>query len=238
LSKDKGPPSASPPQRDDVHRAADADGPNTPSVEMLDEWMQDGYRSMMEGDSARACDSWSTVWDVIRSRLTPTMRTCDQASSVFDGTQCLFNWLQDYCLELSNAAVAAPRYASDGIGLCEHVLGQFVDESPLFLRNFRTDLGQFYFLSGRPEDGERVLRGVIFDHPDTAVGYVRLAEVLAYGARRCDGPLAPERAQILLEEALSRPVKDAAKYDLEGRLEELRNDVATVPPDTSRRDSD
>jgi len=200
--------------------------PNTPSVEMLDDWMQDGYRSMMGGDAARACDLWSAVWDVVRSRLKPTMRTCDQASSVFDGTQCLFNWIQDYCLELTNAAVAAPRYATDGIRLCEHVLGQFVDESPLFLRGFCTDLGLFHFLAGNIEDGQRVLLGVIRDNPDRAVGYARLADLLAYGPRNGDEPIDPQRARRILEEALSRPVKDAAKYDLETRLQEIRNDFA------------
>ena len=208
--------------------------PDTPSVEMLDDWMQEGYLFMMERDAARACDLWNKVWDVIRSRLKPTMRTCDQASSVFDGTQCLFDWLQDFCIELSNAALDAPRYADDGIRLCEHVLGQFVEESRLFLRNFRTDLGQFHFLAGRPDEGERVLLEVIRDHPDTAAGYVRLADLLAYGARPGDGPIDTRWAVELLEKALARPVEDAAQFDLEGRLQELRddatNDLAKEPP--------
>lgn len=212
--------------------------PDTPSVEMLDDWMQQGYRSMMDRDSERACDLWSTVWDVVRSRLEPAMRTCDQASSVFDGTQCLFDWIQDYCLELTNASVASPRYATDGIRLCEHVLRQFVDERPLFLRNFRTDLGHFHFLAGNPSDGEQVLRGVIRDHPERAVGYARLADLLAYGARHADEPIDPQKAQKVLEDALARPVMDAARFDLELRLQEIRDSVATAQSGTSDRGSD
>jgi hypothetical protein len=199
--------------------------PDVPSIEMLDDWMQEGYGFMMDGNAARACDLWSAVWEVIRLRLKPTMRTCDQASSIFDGTQCLFNWIQDYCLELSNAALDNPRYATDGIRLCEDVLAQFVDESHLFHRNFRTDLGQFHFLAGCPKDGEHVLLEVIRDYPNTAVGYARLADMLAYGVRPNDEPIDPQRAQKILEDALARPVKDAADYDLEIRLSELRDNL-------------
>jgi len=199
--------------------------PDVPSVEMLDDWMQEGYRLMMARKVAQACDPWSRVWDVIRSRLEPAMRTCDQASSVFEGTQCLFNWIQDFCLELYNAALDAPRYATVGIRLCEDVLARFVDESDLFRRGFRTDLGVFHFLAGSPDEGERVLFEVIQDNPDTAVGYVRLAEMLGEGARRADGPIDSQRAQKILEEAIARPVKDAADYDLEARLQELRDSI-------------
>jgi hypothetical protein len=212
--------------------------PDTPSVEMLDDWMQEGYRSMMDQDSQRACDLWSAVWDVVRSRLTTTMRTCDQASSIFDGTQCLFNWIQDYCLELTNASSATPRYATDGIRLCEHVLNQFVDERPLFLRNFRTDLGHFHFLAGNHSDGEQVLREVIRDYPDTAVGYARLADLFAYGVRPGDEPIDPQKAQRVLEEALARPVVDAARFDLENRLQEIRDGFATTQIDRSNREMD
>ena len=56
---------------------------------------------------------------------------------------------------------------------------------------------------------------------DRAAGYARLADLLAYGARRGDPPLDPERARMLLETALARPVSDAAGYDLKTRLKDL-----------------
>lgn len=124
---------------------------------------------------------------------------------------------------LHNAALDEARYADTGVRLCEHVLRQFPDESELFRLNFRADLGEFYYLAGRGEDGERALLDLIRDHPDRAAGYARLADILANGARPEDGSLHPHRAQKLLQEALDRPVVDAADYDLEARLNEIRS---------------
>jgi hypothetical protein len=197
--------------------------PDRPSIEMLDDGMQEGYRLMMSGHGAQACDRWSMVWEVIRSRLRPDMRTCDSARMVFDGTQALFNWVQDFALELHNAALDEARYADTGVRLCEEVLSQFSDESELFRLNFRADLGEFHYLAGRAKEGERVLLNLIHDHPDRAAGYARLADILAHGARPEDGPLDPHRAQKLLEDALARAATDATDYDLETRLNDLRN---------------
>jgi len=197
--------------------------PDRPSIEMLDDWMQEGYRFMMNGKGAQACDRWSNVWEVIRPRLRPDMRTCDSAAVVFAGTQVLFNWLQDFALELHNAALDDARYADTGVQLCEGVLIQFPDESELFCLNFRADLGEFYYLAGHPREGERALLDLIHDHPDRSAGYARLSDILANGARPGDGSLDPDRAQKLLEDALARPVTDAADYDLETRLKDIIN---------------
>jgi len=194
-----------------------------PSIEMLDDWMQEGYRFMMDGYGPQACDRWSEVWSTIRSRVQPEMRTCDSASIVFYGTQDLFNWVQDFALELHNAALDDPRYADTGVELCEDVLTQFPDEDHLFRLNFRADLGEFYYLAGRPEHGERVLLELIHDEPNLSAGYARLANILAYGVRQGDQPIDHQRAIHLLEEALAKPVSDPADYDLKARLEELRN---------------
>ena len=197
--------------------------PERPSVEMLDDWMQEGYSLMMDGQEAQACDRWSTVWEIIGSRFGSEMRTCDRAAVVFDETQGLYNWVQDFALELHNAALDDVRYAEMGIGLCQAVLDQFPDEDQLFHVNFRADLGEFYYLADRAKEGERVLLDLIRDYPDHAAGYARFAEILAYGARREEVPSDPPRALALLESALARPVSNAADYDLQKRLDELRN---------------
>lgn len=130
--------------------------PERPSIEMLDDEMQAGYRLSMEGDGTRACALWARVWDTIRERLRPEMRTIDDAAVVFSGTQALYNWVQDYLVELRNVAVDGRGYAETGVRLCEAVLAQFPDEDELFLINFRGDLGEFLCLAGEPERGERV----------------------------------------------------------------------------------
>ena len=196
--------------------------PEHPSIEMLDDAMQEGYRLSMQGEGARACDGWWQVWQRIRSRLRPEMGTTHSAAVVFDGTQCLFNWVQDFALELHNAAVAERRYAETGVRFCQEVLAQFRDEDELFMLNFRADLGEFHFLAAQHNDGERVLLELIRDHPERAAGYARLADLLGYGPTPNSQPIDLQRAQALIEQALARPVTDAAQYDLKTRLADLR----------------
>ncbi|MCK4302999.1 MAG: SEC-C domain-containing protein [Candidatus Eisenbacteria sp.] len=197
--------------------------PAETTTETLDGWMREGYALMMDGLGAQACDRWSTVWEIIRSRFDPEMRTCRRTAVVFDATQPLYDWVQDFALELYNAALDDVRYAEIGIGLCQEVLAQFPDEDELFHLNFRADLGQFYYLARRAKEGERTLLDLIHDYPDRAAGYARFADILAYGARPDDPPSDPQRAEELFETAIARPVSDATRYDLQNRLDELRN---------------
>lgn len=196
--------------------------PDHPSREMLDDWMQDGYALAATYRSEEALDRWQKVWDIIRSRLSPEMRTCGATDDVFDGTQMLYNWIQDFELEVLNAALDEPRYAEMGARLCREVLDHFPDEDELFVSNFRADLGEFLYLAGQGEAGERVLRNLIHDRPNDSQGYARLAEMLAYGGKKNGPTLDVQGAIKILEEALARPTEDADDFSLGDRLDELK----------------
>ena len=76
------------------------------------------------------------------------------------------------------------------------------------------------------EEGEEVFKQVIRDHPDRAQGYVHLADALDYRGRHREAPADLERAIEVLQQALDRPVVDAADFDLQARIEYLREDLA------------
>jgi hypothetical protein len=143
-------------------------------------------------------------------------------------------WLQDhsfrliYLLKLRNLAVDQRSHAETGVRFCEEVLAQFLDEDELFLIHFRSDMGELLCFAGEPERGERVFLELIRDYPDNAAGYACLADLLGYGPTPGSEAIDRQRAQRVLEQALDRPVTDAADYDLEIRLSDLRK---TSPPD-------
>jgi len=196
--------------------------PQRPSMEMLDDWMAQGYERLWAHDPLGACERWLEVWQQLRPRLRPEMRTVAATASVFSGGEYLYNWIQEFCLELHNAAQDDRRYAEHGRDLCQVVLAQFPDEDALFRINFRADLGDFLYLLGEDKQAERVFLDLIDDHPDDPAGYARLAEVLGHGPSRERGPIDVPRAIELLERALARPVEDPESYDLAARLRELR----------------
>ncbi len=199
--------------------------PERPSIEMLDDWMQDGYQLSEERKADQACDRWLEVWEVIWPRLNPRMRTCDEASVVFSGTQCLFNWVQDFSQELMMAARRATRYGEMGARFCRQILEQFTGEDDLFRDNFRADLGELHFFADQDAEGERVLLDLIAEHPYRGQGYVRLSDILSWSPSEQTPPRDLPRAIQILEEALALPVGDAADYDIELRLADLREEL-------------
>lgn len=194
--------------------------PDRPSMEMLDDWMQEGYERSEQHDHEAALELWGRTWEVIRGRLTSSMTTYDSSRTVFNGFQFLSNWLQDYEIELLNAAnVAHDRQAAEaGLRLCEEILAQFVDEAPEFLSCFDADRAEFLFALDRPDEGERLLRQRIEERPDDPGGYTRLADLLPAPEAGAGTDGDPRVA--LLERAARCP--DAASWDVELRLSELR----------------
>ena len=213
--------------------------PERPSREMLDDWMQEGYDLSRAGEGEAACERWWSVWQPLRDRMKPEMRTCEEAEPLLRGIQAIFNWVQDFTMELHNAAIDQRRFAAIGEQLCREVLAQFTDEDDLFELNLRSDLGEFLYLDERPDEGEAVLLKMIEDHPDEPAGYTQLASILGYGprGRRGGGALDLPRAITLLEQAIARPVRRAEGWDLQARLDDLRKELPKIdelvgePPD-------
>lgn len=199
--------------------------PERPSFEMLDDAMQEGYRLSMSGQEAEACAVWWDLWLQLRARLPPDLRTCDDAEAVFPGSQALFNWLQDFQLELSNASLDAPAWAERGVELCRDVVAVCPEES--FVRQFRCWEGEFHFRGGGAAAGRHLLEELIEEDPDDPCAYAYLAEALGIGLRGAE-PVDRGAAIELLEKALARPVRDPTSRDLVRRLAHLRGEAPTA----------
>jgi len=202
--------------------------PERPSVEMLDDWMQEGYELLEQGSRAEAMERWLRVWDVIASRLEPEMRTLQSASSVFEGSQCLFNWVQDVMLHLAEGASPGWPHEERAVAFYQAVVAQFTDEELNVRVQASTMLAEFYANVGRGEDSERVLLEHIEAYPHRAAGYVCLARNLAYS----DGANTPapelRRALAVLETAAAYPVENGDDYDLQLFLEHTRERLSKI----------
>ena len=209
--------------------------PDRPSMEMLDDWMQEGYQHQQEGKSASACDIWWKVWQVLVSRFDPSMRTMHAVEPVFSGMQSVFNWSQDFEMELHNASVDAVRYAEIGRDYCEQWLAQFRDEDDPMLVSFRRALSEFLFRLGKSEEGEAILLNNIKRWPSNVWGYVGLADAYSHLFRGASSlPLDLRRAEELLRKGLSVIGDDDRDREvLEERLQEIherRSESQSSPP--------
>lgn len=198
--------------------------PDRPSMEMIDDWMQDGYKIQEAGDEAQAIEIWQKVWNVLKSRFTPEMRKCAATKSIFDGYQSLSNWVQDFKMALFQAAFKDQPSAEWGTLFSEEFLRQFPDEDELMVMNFQSDLGFFYFLNEQKMQGEVVFKRMIDEHPTNTHGYACWAEALCWGKTRKDF----KQALSLLEQAFAVPVTNPEAWDLQRRLEDCRDDLSKM----------
>ncbi len=196
--------------------------PERPSLEMIDDWMQDGYDLVGHHKPEEALETWMRAWGALRPWFTPDMRRVSEADRrVFPGmTHLLFNWVRDVSMEALNGSVDDRVCAEIGIRFIGELLETFPDEDGDL--HFRADAATMHFHCGRAEEGERLCLKLIAEHPDRAAGYVGLADELGSQVRRSPRPADVARAIALLEQALARPVADAKEYDLARRLKECR----------------
>jgi hypothetical protein len=197
--------------------------PERPSTEMLDDWMQDGYELSQARDHARACDTWSKVWQVLVPRFERSMTTMHSVEPVFSGMQSVFNWSQDFETELQNAAVDDPRYAEIGRDYCRQWLAQFTDEDGDMKVSFLRALSDFLFRLGEAGEGQRILEDIVRRWPTNAWGYIALADAYSHIFKGASPlPVDMQRAEQILERGLAAvPKGDRDREVIEDRLREL-----------------
>lgn len=197
--------------------------PERPSVEMIDDWMQDGYLLLEDGKPSEACDLWWKVWSALRTHhFSPAMSTMHRADDVFRGSQSIFNWSQDFEMEVRNAALDNAHFNEIGGQFCEEWLAQFVSESQPIPLNFGQCRAELTANSG---DEVRALE--LFDElptlaPEEPWAYVFAADAHAGVFHRRVLPFAPEKAEPLYRRALSLARNADDRHAIQDRLSDLR----------------
>ena len=197
--------------------------PDRPSVEMIDDWMQEGYEHDEGRRLVEATRIWWKVWETLRSRFSPSIRTMTAAEAVFRGTQVVFNWCQDFENCLHNVVIENPEFAGLGKQYCTEWLAQFSDEGGHTQVNFLRALARFQFHLGETSAGEATLHGIIDRWPEDAWGYVALADAYSHFWRGDPGPERDfARALGYVEQGLVIATDPEDRTALLERLEELR----------------
>lgn len=187
--------------------------PESPSLEMLDERMQEGYDALDAGDGARACRIWLGFGDELLRRLPEDLAIFEDADALFPGLNSLHNWCGDFYVELHNASLRDRALQRDALALFERLVERFAPSTEQ--ERFRRELAEYALRCGDPERAESILRALIDEAPDDAAVYALLSDQLVYRKQ-------PERARELLEQALRRPVRNASDWSLRARLDSLR----------------
>jgi len=193
--------------------------PDRPSLEMLDELMQEGYDALKANDRIAACETWLQLTNLLIEALPPEVEDIAEADEVFPGLQSVGNWLGDAELELHNASLDRPQLAKRGASWCRQLIARFPNDPGC--RELRRQEAEFHLTLGEPERGMALLVALREEDPDDAMPYAMLSDWYAHDRRMGSHDLT--RAVEVLEAAMSRPVRNAEDWSLQHRLEDLHN---------------
>ncbi len=129
--------------------------PHIINSEKLDNMMQKGYRFCSEGKEEKCCRIWLEVWEHLKKRFTPEMKSINEAGKVFSGLQNLFNWCQDLEMELGNAGLKEPSFYEKRIEYCREFCELFPETDRLIIENMKRAEAESYFALGLIEQGEK-----------------------------------------------------------------------------------
>ncbi len=201
--------------------------PERLSFEMIDDRMQEGYKAQARRDEQAACrlwrETWQGIWAIVEAL---DLTSVEEFDDLFCGTNSLFNWVQDFLMELHNAGWQENAFHQERLAVLEALLGGFHLGS--LLSGLRNDLAETFFSLGMPEKAEQLYREWLEETPRWGWGWIRWAD--AYTFRSPDREKNPARAEQLLKQGLAIPDVEDRRYLLErlrmlyeeaGRLEEV-----------------
>jgi tetratricopeptide (TPR) repeat protein len=205
--------------------------PDRVSFEQIDDRMQEGYELLEQGRTAEACDAWWQVWEWLKEKVRPERNTLQALDRDFRGMQAVFNWCQDFAMELENAGMGDPTYYRMRIRYCREFLDTFSGIDWWMRGNFLGAEAESYWRLGEIETAEARFEALIAANPDWPWGYVGWSD--EYWLSR-QSPKEYNRAERILLQALDRPGLEEREVVIE-RLEHLRAERAQAGGKKRRR---
>jgi len=192
--------------------------PERPSFERLDDRIQAGY-DLTPADPAGACEQWRLAWeDFLGLFEQGGFTSIEGFDQRFRGSQFVSNWVQDFEMEMSNAARKDPRWHARRIAVCDEYLRRFSGESDLTAENMRRALAEATFQSEGSDRGDRLYEQWLAEDPRWGWGWIGWADNYFLLDTGAEGDL--PRAEALLRRGLAGPeVRD--REDILERLAEV-----------------
>lgn len=184
----------------------------------LSSFISGGYRLIRHGRTAEGCDQWRLAWEVVKQLATADIRSTEAFDRQHRGlSERVFNWFQDFEMELGNAGLDDPRYHQLRVDYVREFLVRFPDESSLAYLNMRRAEADALWELDRRAEAETVFSALAERLPDEAWCYIGWAD--CYWLLD-DSPKDYETAEAIMRRALERP-NLLERADLLERLADL-----------------
>ena len=193
---------------------------------MVDDKMHAGYAELNAGNLEPACQLWITTWhDILKIMARHEISTLDAFDEQFAGTQSIYNWVQDFEMQLGNAEFDNAYFSHERISFCNIMIDRFSNGS-FSENNFKIALANSYFFIGEQGKCDQIFQKWLDENPESGWGWIGWADVYSH-------IVAPEKrdvakAEMILKQGLARANVSERQLLLE-RLAQLYED-------TDRRD--
>ncbi|MBU4495964.1 MAG: SEC-C domain-containing protein [Acidobacteria bacterium] len=187
-------------------------------VDDLDALMQEGYSLSEKIKTVEACKIWIEVWNKLKSRFSPDMKSIRDSERIFNGIQSLFNWCQDLEMELGNAAIKNNSFNKKRIEYCTEFISFFPETNSLILHNMKRAIAESYFGMGDHSKGDEAFLKLVEEYPENIWGYIGWGDMYFMPLNKMDTPNY-QRAEQIYGMALHKNIED--KDALLERLDHL-----------------
>ena len=186
----------------------------------LDAKMQKGYSLLEKNQQEEGCDIWLTVWEGVKERITPEIRSVADTEKILSGLQSVFNWCSDLAMELHNAGFKDQSYFEKQIKYCQEFYTLLPDSPDLFIQNMKTAEAESYFALGNVEQGEAAFKALTAEYPGAIWPLINWGDM--YAMRSADISVKDlEKAADLYNQAMKIATDDYDKETIQERLDEI-----------------
>lgn len=192
------------------------------SMEQVEGLIDKGLREKSNGDSISACDTWLKVWDVLKRRLKPEIKSLDSLEREYEGNHIIGNFCQDLEEELHNVGLQDQAFFEKRINYCREFISYFPEEDELIMHNMRRSIAESYAELGNYAQADLEFKRLVEDYPNNPWGYIAWGDIYV-----SEKDINITRAKELYNKA-SLVVKDESdSMVLEERLTDLEDKYGT-----------
>ncbi|AKB64528.1 hypothetical protein MSMAS_1332 [Methanosarcina mazei S-6] len=135
--------------------------PEKYNLEMIDDLMQEGYEDIDKQNYGGGLEKWEKTWDMIISIVPPHIKSVTEADKFIpDLTQSIFNWCQDFEIELGSAGMKDKSFYAKRIKYCQDFRRRFPKSDKSILENMLRAEAESYTELGDMEAAKKLLQEI------------------------------------------------------------------------------
>ena len=119
--------------------------PDKFNAEMIDDLIQEGYEDIDKQNYRAGIEKWEKAWNMIMSIVPPRIKSVTDADKFIpELSQSIFNWSQDFEIELGNAGLKDNSFYLKRIKYCQDFLRIFPNSEKSIIKRMHRAIAESY----------------------------------------------------------------------------------------------